>query len=589
MGIFSRCAGHHQGTPSSKAEEDEEGLPQKGKPLDDEAFEGEENSVQKKQEAQNGNKDQTTLAVKKDQTPLTIFGVEIAVYTLGMAFFFMFLAYTPVQSLLAVAFPEIGKLCLLAMYAAFLVGFFVSPIVIENVGTGYALLIGPLGYYAMFLTAALGAAPGFMILGSALAGFFGAIFWSAQYVFIIDHSAKNTRGRSAGVGFAMFSAGGVAGGLLLGKHSEGGHEGAEKTTEDSNKDNIFFIFLMISLAAQVVVLFVFCVWPPKSKEEQWGLDMLDPEDAETDSSITPVRRTSSRVSVLSDEPSMLEIVGVTLKGIASPGVRYIGPYYLVMAGAMMAWALGLYGIVIGDKRIIGYFVLIQEGTCFFLAHPLGMWFDWLKNKKIMGYFGLLCGLTVCMLTYLVLLGDVEPATAEYIHYAIAFFYGLGWSGTDAAGLHYWGSQFMEDDASIAMGVRKVIEMMGTLTFVGLSLLPGLDLSREQKPECTSEELECKQQHEYVNSVKAVSGAVEMTSILLALVLLAGIAFWLWPGLPEEEESVKEEPERDTDHAERQKDEPKRPKTSQCSRRDPARLQARPSHTRACTNLSSRHE
>eukprot|EP00051_Salpingoeca_urceolata_P000975 m.37679 g.37679 ORF g.37679 m.37679 type:complete len:449 (+) comp11125_c0_seq1:512-1858(+) len=108
---------------------------------------------------------------------------------------------------------NLGFISLSVIYFVFAFGNFISPNVVAMAGTRVCLFLGS-AFYALFIAAFLKPSSHLILAASAALGLAAAILWTAQGQFITLSGTHRTRGRNAGVFWAMLQCSLLIGNLL---------------------------------------------------------------------------------------------------------------------------------------------------------------------------------------------------------------------------------------------------------------------------------------------------------------------------------------------------------------------------------------
>jgi MFS family permease len=178
---------------------------------------------------------------------------------LGMIFLFAFSAYQMEQNYAGKLYGELlGSEINLTLYATFTFACFVAPMIVLSLGIKESMALGLVGYALLTIAGLIyfktGQSVGLLISGAMAVGFGAALLWTAQGIFLLQHSDNSNRGFLFSVFWALFNGNGVLGGLLSFLVFNRVHDRADEASRDSGSTALYITFLVCILIASILCL-----------------------------------------------------------------------------------------------------------------------------------------------------------------------------------------------------------------------------------------------------------------------------------------------------------------------------------------------
>ncbi|KYQ89973.1 hypothetical protein DLAC_08543 [Tieghemostelium lacteum] len=135
---------------------------------------------------------------------------------LGIAFYFVFVGYSPTQNILATIHPDDAAIVLGIVYASFSIGSLIAPIIVKKMGLLKALSLAAFTY-AMFVYCAIEKLNFLFIPAGAVVGIGAGLLWTSQGVYLNRICPNESElGKYSGVFMAIFTMGGITGNAIVG-------------------------------------------------------------------------------------------------------------------------------------------------------------------------------------------------------------------------------------------------------------------------------------------------------------------------------------------------------------------------------------
>lgn len=239
---------------------------------------------------------------------------------------------------------DLGFNSLAVIYAVFSMANFVSPFLVEKLGPRLGMGVGG-SFYCLFIAALIEPKEWSVLGASALLGFGAAVLWTAQGNFLTINSDENTRGRNAGIFWAIFQSSILIGNLM-----------AYFVLPDSSNISVdqartFYLILFVVGCAGVLLLL-----PTRPVQQPPKDESLNTDPSESAKRQSLWRSIKSTFALLRT-PDMLQLSFLIMySGLEN---SFWGGTYFFNIGKVYFKPkdIGLAGILLGCSQIIGGLVL----------------------------------------------------------------------------------------------------------------------------------------------------------------------------------------------------------------------------------------